>query len=51
MARAIAKIEEARRQGVAVSANMYTYTAGSTGFDAAMPLWVQAGGSKPGSRD
>ena len=44
MARAIAKIEEARRQGVAVSANMYTYTAGSTGFDAAMPLWVQAGG-------
>jgi hypothetical protein len=44
MARAIAKIEEARRQGVAVSANMYTYTAGSTGFDAAMPLWVQAVG-------
>ena len=44
MARAIAKIEAARRQGVAVSANMYTYTAGSTGLDAAMPLWVQAGG-------
>jgi N-acyl-D-amino-acid deacylase len=44
MARAIAKIEEARRQGVPVSANMYTYTAGSTGLDAAMPLWVQAGG-------
>jgi N-acyl-D-amino-acid deacylase len=44
MARAIAKIGEARRQGVSVSANMYTYTAGSTGLDAAMPLWVQAGG-------
>ena len=23
---------------------MYTYTAGATGLDAAMPLWVQAGG-------
>ena len=44
MASAIAKIEQARQQGVSVSANMYTYTAGSTGLDAAMPLWVQAGG-------
>ena len=23
---------------------MYTYTAGATGLDASMPLWVQAGG-------
>ena len=23
---------------------MYTYTAGATGLDAAMPLWVQEGG-------
>jgi N-acyl-D-amino-acid deacylase len=45
MAKAIAKIEQARQQGVPVSANMYTYTAGSTGLDAAMPLWVQAGGT------
>jgi N-acyl-D-amino-acid deacylase len=44
MAKAIARIEQARQQGVPVSANMYTYTAGSTGLDAAMPLWVQAGG-------
>ncbi len=44
MASAIAKIDQARSQGVSVSANMYTYTAGSTGLDAAMPLWVQAGG-------
>jgi len=44
MASAIAKIDQARQQGVSVSANMYTYTAGSTGLDAAMPLWVQAGG-------
>jgi N-acyl-D-amino-acid deacylase len=45
MARAIAKIEQARQQGVPVSANMYPYTAGATGLDAAMPLWVQAGGT------
>ncbi|MGI9245651.1 MAG: N-acyl-D-amino-acid deacylase family protein, partial [Steroidobacteraceae bacterium] len=44
MARAIAQIEAARQAGVAVSANMYTYVAGATGLDAAMPLWVQAGG-------
>ena len=44
MARAIAKIEQARAAGLPVSANMYTYTAGATGLDAAMPLWVQADG-------
>lgn len=44
MSRAIAQIEAARREGVDVAADMYTYTAASTGLDAAMPLWVQAGG-------
>jgi N-acyl-D-amino-acid deacylase len=44
MAKAIAQIEAARHAGVDVGANMYTYPAGSTGLDAAMPLWVQAGG-------
>jgi N-acyl-D-amino-acid deacylase len=44
MARAIAKIDGARAAGLSIGANMYTYTAGSTGLDAAMPLWVQAGG-------
>jgi N-acyl-D-amino-acid deacylase len=44
MAGAIARIEQARAAGLPVSANMYTYTAGATGLDAAMPLWVQAGG-------
>ncbi|MCE3284425.1 MAG: aminoacylase [Steroidobacteraceae bacterium] len=44
MERAIAQIERAREAGVSVGANMYTYVAGSTGLDAAMPLWVQAGG-------
>ncbi len=41
---AIARIESARREGLGVSADMYTYTAGSTGLDAAMPPWVQEGG-------
>jgi N-acyl-D-amino-acid deacylase len=44
MARAIAQIDRARAAGLPVSADMYTYTAGATGLDAAMPLWVQAGG-------
>lgn len=42
--RVIAAIEAARARGMRVSANMYTYTAGATGLDAAMPPWVQAGG-------
>jgi len=41
---AIAKIDEARAQGLDISANMYSYTAGATGLDAAMPPWVQEGG-------
>src|SRR6185369_8209707 len=44
MRQAIAKIEAARAAGVDISANMYTYTAGATGLDAAMPTWVQDGG-------
>ena len=41
---AVARIEAARERGLSVAANMYTYTAGSTGFDAGMPTWIQAGG-------
>ena len=44
MAEAIAQIEGARASGLPVTADMYTYTAGATGLDAAMPLWVQDGG-------
>jgi N-acyl-D-amino-acid deacylase len=40
----LAWFERARAGGVAVSANMYTYIAGATGLDAAMPPWVQEGG-------
>jgi N-acyl-D-amino-acid deacylase len=42
---AIARIEAARREGLAISADMYAYPAGSTGLDASMPPWVQAGGN------
>jgi len=41
---AIAKIEAARKDGLEITADMYTYTAGSTGLDASMPPWVQEGG-------
>ena len=41
---AISKIEEARRQGLRITADMYPYTAGATGFDASMPHWVLDGG-------
>jgi N-acyl-D-amino-acid deacylase len=40
----IAMIEEARRSGVRITADMYTYVRGATGLDAAMPPWVQDGG-------
>lgn len=41
---AIARVNAARAAGMKISANMYTYTAGATGLDAAMPTWAQAGG-------
>ncbi len=40
----IARIEAARANGQRITADMYTYNRSSTGFDAAMPTWVQAGG-------
>ena len=40
----IARVEAARADGQRITADMYTYTAGATGLDAAMPPWVQAGG-------
>ena len=40
----IERVETARAEGLVITANMYTYTAGSTGLDAAMPPWVQEGG-------
>lgn len=40
----IRRVEEARAQGLRITADMYMYTAGSTGLDAAMPPWSQEGG-------
>jgi N-acyl-D-amino-acid deacylase len=40
----IKTIEAERAKGLRIAANMYNYTAGATGFDAAMPPWVQDGG-------
>ncbi len=40
----IKKVETARAQGLRITADMYTYTAGATGLDASMPPWVQEGG-------
>jgi len=41
---AIAKVNAARAAGQRITADMYTYPAGATGLDAAMPTWVQSGG-------
>ena len=40
----VSMVDASRAAGVRISANMYTYTAGATGLNAAMPLWVQDGG-------
>jgi N-acyl-D-amino-acid deacylase len=44
MDQVIRMIEDARRQGLKITANMYTYPAGGTGLDASMPPWVFDGG-------
>lgn len=40
----LARLDAARAEGLDVTANIYPYTAGATGLDAAMPPWVQEGG-------
>jgi N-acyl-D-amino-acid deacylase len=41
---AIAKVEAARREGLAITADMYCYTAGGTGLNASIPPWAHSGG-------
>jgi N-acyl-D-amino-acid deacylase len=41
---AIAKVEAARRRGLAITANMYCYTAGAAPLTACIPPWAMAGG-------
>ncbi|MGD9966856.1 MAG: amidohydrolase family protein [Hyphomonadaceae bacterium] len=40
----LARLEAARAEGLDITADVYTYVAGATGLDAAMPPWVQEGG-------
>ncbi len=42
----IERIEQARRDGLRITADMYTYHASSTGLDSIMPPWVQEGGHR-----
>jgi N-acyl-D-amino-acid deacylase len=40
----LAKIDSARRKGLRVTADMYTYPASSTGLTSVFPDWAQSGG-------
>ncbi len=44
MERVLGRIDSARASGLEITADIYPYTAGATGLDAAMPPWVQEGG-------
>ncbi len=38
------KIEAAQKEGLKITADMYTYTAAGTGLDACLPPWTEEGG-------
>ena len=40
----LAKIEAAQKEGLKITADMYTYTAAGTGLDACLPPWTEEGG-------
>jgi N-acyl-D-amino-acid deacylase len=40
----LSMIDQANNEGIRITTDMYTYTAGATGLDAAMPTWLQEGG-------
>ena len=44
MDQVIAMVEKARSEGLQITADVYTYPAGSTGLNSTMPPWVQDGG-------
>jgi N-acyl-D-amino-acid deacylase len=44
MDQVIARVEKARSEGLQITADVYTYPAGSTGLNSTMPPWVQDGG-------
>ena len=43
---AIAMVEDARAEGLEITADVYTYPAGATGLNVTVPPWVQEGGFK-----
>ena len=43
--KAIKKIENARKEGLNITADIYPYTAGATGLSAMIPPWAKDGGS------
>jgi N-acyl-D-amino-acid deacylase len=43
MDQVIRMVENPRRSGLKITADMYTYPAGGTGLDASMPPWVSVG--------
>src|SRR5437660_2984909 len=44
MDQVLAMVETARKSGLKITADMYTYPAGSTGLDASLPPWTEDGG-------
>jgi N-acyl-D-aspartate/D-glutamate deacylase len=40
----LGRIEAAQKEGLKITADMYTYTAGGTGLDACLPPWTEDGG-------
>ena len=46
MDRVLEMVEEARAQGLPITANMYTYSASSTGLSSRIPSWAHDGGSR-----
>lgn len=44
MDQVLAMVEKARKSGMKITADMYTYPAGSTGLDASLPPWAEDGG-------
>jgi dihydroorotase/N-acyl-D-amino-acid deacylase len=46
MPHALARIEQARAEGLDVAANQYPWTAGENGLDACLPPWIREGGAE-----
>ena len=40
----LSRVEAARKEGLKITADMYTYTAAGTGLDACLPPWTEDGG-------